>query len=320
MASISVIIPTYNAAPLIERTLRSVTTQNGGHDIEIIIVDDASTDNTLDVIEKLAISTIKILKQDSNHGPAAARNRGLAVATGEYMAFLDGDDFWESDFLNKTTTFLLDHPQAVAVSVMQRHKTFNGKDTIMPAQPPVQQAVLLDDFYDFWAKHNHVCTGSALIRTAVAKATGGQREDLRVCEDLEFWALVATYGPWGFIPEVLFTSDGGLITNKQGWLNKARKRWASAVPIDIWSQRIVQRLPDNMRDSFARAQARIARGMAYSMLLDGRYEAARQDVLKCSALFPKNKLNSAYAFCSRSRCLWFLFASCLRIREHIMHS
>ena len=152
---------------------------------------------------------------------------------------------------------------------------------------------------------------------AVAKATGGQREDFRVCEDLEFWALVATYGPWGFIPEILFTSDGGLITKKHGWLAKARKRWASAVPIDIWSQRIVQRLPQGMKDSFARAQARIARGMAYSMLLDGRYEAARQDVLKCSALFPKNRLNSVFAICSRSRCLWFLFATILRIREHL---
>jgi glycosyltransferase involved in cell wall biosynthesis len=317
MSSVSVIIPTFNAAPLIERTLRSVISQNGGHDIEIIIVDDASTDNTLDVIASLAIPSIKILKQDGNHGPAAARNRGLSEATGEFMAFLDGDDFWEPEFLDQTTEFLENHPQAVAVSVMQRHKTFNGKESVLPDPPPARQAVQLDDFYDTWAKYNHVCTGSALIRTAVAKATGGQREDFRVCEDLEFWALVATYGPWGFIPEILFTSDGGLITKKHGWLAKARKRWASAVPIDIWSQRIVQRLPQGMKDSFARAQARIARGMAYSMLLDGRYEAARQDVLKCSALFPKNRLNSVFAICSRSRCLWFLFATILRIREHL---
>lgn len=320
MTSISVIIPTYNAALLIERTLKSVTTQNGNHDVEIIIVDDASTDNTLAVIEKLAIPSIKILKQDSNHGPAAARNRGLATATGEFMAFLDGDDYWESDFLNKTTAFLQEHPQAVAVSVMQRHKTFNGKDSVVPSQPPIQQPVLLDDFYDFWAKYNHVCTGSALIRTAVAKATGGQREDFRVCEDLEFWAFIATYGPWGFIPEVLFTSDGGIITNKIGWRKKARKRWASAVPIDIWSQRIVQRLPEQLKDSFPRAQARIARGLAYSMMMDGRYEAARQDVLKCSALFPKNRINSVFSICSHSRCLWFLFATILRLREHMMHS
>ena len=320
MSSVSVIIPTFNAALLIERTLRSVANQNGNHDIEIIIVDDASTDNTLEIIQKLTIPFVKILKQDSNRGPAAARNRGLAAATGEFCAFLDGDDYWEPAFLNKTVAFMTNHPVAIAVSVMQRHKTFNGKNSIVPAQSSIQRAVLLDDFYDFWAKYNHVCTGSALIRTNIAKMTNGQREDLRVCEDLEFWALLATYGPWGFIPEVLFTSDGGIITQKDGWLAKARKRWASAVPIDIWSQRIVQHLPEKLKASFPRAQARIARGLAYSMIMDKRYELARQDVLKCGALFPKKHLNSLFTFCSRSRCLWFLFATSLRIREHIMHS
>ena len=241
MCSVSVIIPTYNLKLLIERALLSVIHQNGGHEIEIIIVDDCSTDETLTIIKNLACPFVKIIRQERNQGPAAARNRGLAIAKGDFMAFLDGDDFWEPDFLNETTKFLQTHPEAVAVSVMQHHKTFNGKDSIVPAQSPVNQPVLLDDFYDFWAKYSHVCTGSALIRTSVAKATGGQREDFRVCEDLEFWALIATYGPWGFIPKVLFTSDGGLITKKHGWLAKARKRWASAVPADIWSQRIVHR-------------------------------------------------------------------------------
>ena len=224
MPSVSIIIPTYNAAKLIERTIQSVMKQNGGHSLEIIIVDDNSTDDTITTVEKIACPAVKILRQDSNHGPAAARNRGLDAAIGDFMAFLDGDDFWEPDFLNETTTFLKNHPEAVAVSVMQRHKTFNGKDFIVPNPPPAQQSVLLDDFYDFWAKYNHVCTGSALIRTAIAKATGGQREDFRVCEDLEFWAFVATFGPWVFIPKVLFTSDGGTITRDIGWRKKARKR------------------------------------------------------------------------------------------------
>ena len=319
MSSISVIIPTFNAALLIERALRSIMSQNGRHDVEIIIIDDCSTDDTLTVIEKLAIPSLRILRQDSNSGPAAARNRGLNAATGNYCAFLDGDDFWEPDFLNETTAFLDSHTDAIAVSVMQCHKTFTGKVSIVPTSPPVQQSILLDNFYDFWAKYNHVCTGSALFRTDVAKATGGQREDLRVCEDLEFWALLATYGAWGFIPKVLFTSDGGVITNKIGWREKARKRWASAVPIDNWSRRIVARLPESLKESFARAQARIARGLAYSMIMDGRYEIARQDVLKCINLFPKNRLNSIFAICSRSRCLWFPFAILLRAREFLIH-
>ena len=317
MPSVSVIIPTYNLRLLIERAIRSVIRQNGGHDAEIIVVDDGSTDDTLSIIEKLGCPSVKILKQEHNQGPAAARNRGLLEAQGEYCAFLDGDDFWEPEFLNETTAFMRSHPEAVAVSVMQCHKTFNNKTYIVPDPPPVQEPVLLDDFYDFWAKYNHVCTGSALIRTDVAKATGGQRVNFRVCEDLEFWALLATYGPWGFIPKVLFTSDGGVITREISWHEKARKRWASAMPADVWAERIVQRLPENLKNSFSHAQARIARNLAYSMMMDGRNEPARQDVLKYSALFPKNLLNSVFAICSHSRCLWFLFAASLRFREHL---
>lgn len=317
MASVSVIIPTYNLELLIERALLSVIHQNGGHEIEIIVVDDCSTDETLSIIERLNYPFIKIIRQEHNQGPAAARNRGLFSAKGEFSAFLDGDDFWERDFLNETTAFLESHQEAIAVSVMQCHKIPGKAPIIAPFPPPVQETTVLDDFYDFWAKYNHVCTGSVLIRTSVAKSSGGQREDFRVCEDLEFWALLATYGKWGFIPKVLFTSDGGVVTKKNGWLAKARKRWASAVPIDIWSQRIIARLPESLQDSFPRARARIARGLAYSMLLDGRYEAARQEVIKCSALFPKNRLNSIFALCSRSRCLWYLFSTILRVREFI---
>ena len=150
MASVSVIIPTFNAALLIERTLRSIMSQNGRHDVEIIIIDDCSTDDTLAVVEKLAIPSLQILRQDTNHGPAAARNRGLNAATGDYCAFLDGDDFWEPDFLNETTAFLDSHGDAIAVSVMQCHKTFTDKVSIVPAQPPVQQSVLLENFYVFF--------------------------------------------------------------------------------------------------------------------------------------------------------------------------
>ena len=127
MSSVSVIIPTYNLKLLIERALLSVIHQNGGHEIEIIIVDDCSTDETLSIIESLYCPFVKIIRQKRNQGPAAARNHGLAIAEGDFCAFLDGDDFWEPDFLNETTAFLKSHQEAVAVSVMQCHKTFNGK-------------------------------------------------------------------------------------------------------------------------------------------------------------------------------------------------
>ena len=74
---ISVIIPTYNTALLIERTIRSVLAQSR-QDFEVLIVDDCSTDDTLDVVRKIADTRIRVFRQPENRGPAAARNRGIS--------------------------------------------------------------------------------------------------------------------------------------------------------------------------------------------------------------------------------------------------
>ena len=311
---ISVIIPTYNTALLIERTIRSVLAQSC-QDFEILIIDDCSTDNTLEVVKTIKDERIRILEQPENRGPAAARNRGLAEAKGEYCAFLDGDDYWEPDFLKETSGFLDAHPEAVAVSVMQCHKII-GKDPVTaPRDIGVTEPVVLEDFFDFWAKNNHVCTGSVLMRTVVAQRLGGQREDLRICEDLEFWALLATQGKWGFIPKVLFTSDGGTVTKKQGWMKKNMRRWQSAPPVEDWAKRIVAGFHGNVPDFFPAALGRIARNLCYSHIMAGKSILARQEVLKYGQDFPKNRLNTIFQFMAKNCLLWAVFCCSLKIWE-----
>ncbi len=91
MPFFSVIIPAYNRADLIGQTLDSVLAQSF-RDFEIIVVDDGSTDNTVEALSAYA-GRIKLLRQE-NQGPSAARNHGLRHAAGEYVAFLDSDDLW----------------------------------------------------------------------------------------------------------------------------------------------------------------------------------------------------------------------------------
>lgn len=312
---ISIIIPTYNTALLIERTLRSVLEQNGKPEIEVLVVDDCSTDNTLDLVRAVHDSRIRIFQQESNHGPAAARNRGLCEARGEYCAFLDGDDYWAPEFLNKTSAFLDAYPDAVAVSVLQYHKIIGKPPVITPHDTGITQAVMLENFYEFWAKYNHVCTGSVLMRTATAQSTGGQREDLRICEDLEFWALLATYGKWGFIPEVLFTSDGGAVTREIGWQEKNRNRWASAVPTAEWEKRLVPRIREELQADYQKARGRIARNLSYSLLLSNRTEEARKDVLQYGKDFPGNRVNRIYCTAAQNKLLWNIWCALLNWRE-----
>ncbi|MBO4648710.1 MAG: glycosyltransferase [Lentisphaeria bacterium] len=313
---ISVVIPAYNTALLIERTIRSVLAQSC-QDFEILIVDDCSTDNTLDVVKSIKDERIRIFEQPENRGPAAARNRGLAEAKGEYCAFLDGDDYWESDFLKETSGFLDSHPDAVAVSVMQCHKIIGKSPVTVPRDTGVTKPMVLPDFFAFWAKYNHVCTGSVLMRSSIARQLGGQREDLRICEDLEFWALLATQGKWGFIPKVLFTSDGGAVTKKQGWRTKNMRRWQSAPPADDWAKRITAAFQGNVPDTFASALGRVARNLCYSHIMAGKTGLARQEVLKYGRNFPKNRLNAIFQVMAKNCLLWAGFCCLLKIREYL---
>ena len=153
------------------------------------------------------------------------------------------------------------------------------------------------------------------MRTDAAKATGGQREDLRICEDLEFWALLATRGLWGFIPEVLFTSDGGVVTREQGWIAKNKKRWASAVSVSEWKKRPEAHLLPAFTPPFDLVCGRIASGMSYSLLLSGRICFARNEVRKYGKHFPNTKLNMLMVIFAKNKILWPRYRLCSYVQK-----
>ena len=99
---LSVIVPCYNVAPFLSRCLMSLTNQSVS-DLEIICIDDKSTDNTLDVLKMCAREDlrIRIIENDENMGVGYSRNRGLDAATGEYVGFVDPDDWVDTDFYEK---------------------------------------------------------------------------------------------------------------------------------------------------------------------------------------------------------------------------
>ena len=303
---------------MIDRCLRSVFAQVGPLDLEVIVIDDGSTDASLARIQAYLPSII--LLQQSNQGPAAARNRGIAKATGKYISFLDADDHWSPYFLYETMEFMEKHPFLVASSVGQLHKFPGKRDLIMPRfleeRPgPIDRAQVLDDFYGFWAKYNHLCTGSVLMRADVVKKTQGQRPELRITEDLEFWAYLGTYGKWGFIPRVLFTSDGAAASREQGWVSKNKGRWDSAPSIDQWSQRILGRLPQEQRASFNKLKGQIARRLTYSMILSNRIELARMTTKVHGSNYPPDLLSRLLRAASPLSVSWKLLAQLITFRE-----
>ena len=110
----SIIIPLYNKAPYIEKALRSVCTQTYA-DFECIVVDDGSSDNSLQIAEQWLeanrSSSFRIIHQQ-NAGVSTARNNGVAVSQGEYVCFLDADDWWEPTFLEEMANLIAEFPDA----------------------------------------------------------------------------------------------------------------------------------------------------------------------------------------------------------------
>lgn len=319
MCLISVVVPVYNAGVLIDRCLDSVFGQVGDFPVEVILVDDGSTDNSVELIRRRPEQDRIRLFQQKNSGPSKARNVGIEAATGQYLAFLDADDYWMPGFLSATVGFLNTHEECVAVSVAQRHLTTSGEHEA-PADwrsLAPKEGIVLNDFYSFWAKHNHVCTGSILIRTEIAKASGGQREDLRICEDLEYWALLATYGKMGYIPELLFVSDGAKVTANVGWVTKHLPRWRAAVPIEEWQKRILDRdkgIEDN--EGFRKARGRIARNLAYSILMSKRYKLAKCQIKRYEGSFPSDKMTTLMKISVMNPLNWLIISRMLVYREY----
>ena len=107
-SNISVVIPLYNKEHTVAEAIRSAVTQRIAP-LEVIVVDDGSTDRSAEVVEALNLPTVRLVRQ-ANGGVSRARNRGIEEAQGEWIAFLDADDCWEEDFLHEIQSLIADYP------------------------------------------------------------------------------------------------------------------------------------------------------------------------------------------------------------------
>jgi hypothetical protein len=274
---VSVIVPAHNVAVCLPRCIQSILAQEDVR-CEVIVVDDGSTDRTADVAAEFGDRICFI--QQQNQGQGAARNAGLGAATGEFIAFLDADDYWLPQFLARTVQFLQGHAEAIAVSTGQLHlhwrrppvkwpRFLDGDTDHAQARPAI-----LTNFFDWWGEYDHVRTGSAVIRHEIIRQAGLQRADLRISQDLEYWAYLATFGRWGFLPEILHVCDPMPAAKKVGWLKRYEQRRRLCPTVESWQARIVPRLTPAELPGFRKARGRVALCFAQSKMLAGDYAGA----------------------------------------------
>ena len=133
---VSIITPTYNCGNYIRKTLTSILEQSF-KDFEVLVIDDCSSDDTVKVIREFKDPRIKLLINDTNNGAAFCRNRALKEAKGEYIAFLDGDDLWLPNKLEKQISFMESNNYAFSFTNYELIDKDNNKIGIRMTGPNV---------------------------------------------------------------------------------------------------------------------------------------------------------------------------------------
>jgi len=200
MPFFSVIIPVYNKAMFVSETLQSVLTQTFT-DFEIIIINDGSTDNSESVIKTLNDNRIKYFYKE-NEGVAIARNLGIEKAQGEFVCFLDADDFWKPTYLATFKGYIDTHPNqkvfSCAIAIETAKKTISAQYSLENITD--FQKV---DFFEASRKECILWTSAVAIHKTVFDKIGSFDTKIKKGEDTELWMRIGLQYSIGFIGIVL---------------------------------------------------------------------------------------------------------------------
>jgi glycosyltransferase involved in cell wall biosynthesis len=181
---VSVIIPTYNRAKYIGEAIESVLAQTYSP-IEIIVVDDGSTDNTCEIVAKYEPRVRYVYQNNAWCG--AARNNGIRLATGKYTAFLDSDDLWLPEKLERDVEFLENHPK---IGVVYSNCEFiNAEGQVIKQQ---RRQSLNGWITSELLQSNPIITCTLTVRSEILRVVGGFREEREISEDWELWVRLST--------------------------------------------------------------------------------------------------------------------------------
>ena len=213
----SIIIPLYNKAPYIRKALETVCAQTY-RDYEIIVVNDGSTDDSALVAESYLQHAegicYTIISQD-NAGVEAARNRGVKHASGQYMAFLDADDWWEPDYLARMAELIADYPQAGVYGC--NYVYYKPGKTRVALNIPTGYINYSKAYYEGSAMP--IWTGATIMPKTVLEEMGGFPLGIKLGEDFLLWAKTALHYKVAFLNEPLAYYNNDVPANMRATRN-----------------------------------------------------------------------------------------------------
>jgi hypothetical protein len=220
---VSVILPTRDRAPLLRRALAGALGQTL-RDLEVVVVDDGSTDDTPRVLARAAEDDprIRLLRCGRSGGVSAARNRGVREARGEWVAFLDDDDDWAPEKLARQLAVADADPAVGLVYCPYRYRYPDGREIVLgtydPRTPPGPQREIFGN--------NFLGVPAVLVRRTLLLDLGGFDPELPLLEDWDLWIRLSAETTFGWVPEPLVTvhvTPGSLSRRADLYLTAARR-------------------------------------------------------------------------------------------------
>ena len=229
MPLVSVVVPSHNRARLLRRTLQSILAQHLT-DLEVVVVDDGSTDDTADITAEVD-PRIVVIRNREPKGVSAARNRGIAAARGEWIAFCDDDDLWSPDKLSRQ---MMAAKQAGAGWAYSGDVNIDDNLRVLSGGPPWDP----QDVVALLPRWNPIASGGSnvMVRSDVLAAVGGFDPSLRRTEDWDLWIRIARTGPPACVREPLVAYRfhvGNVVTDPSEMVNEARQLAERySIPVD----------------------------------------------------------------------------------------
>jgi glycosyltransferase involved in cell wall biosynthesis len=221
---ISIVNPLYNKEYSISNTISSVLSQSY-RDFELLVINDGSTDRSINIVETFNDDRIRIINKP-NGGVSSARNRGIKEAESEWIAFLDGDDYWDPSFLSTLLDLKERYPDA-AMYTGQYAQVNNSKEIIrLDRFPPIREG-----YFDLFSYLYAVHSSSILVNKNVFKLCGYFDENLTHGEDTDMWIRIALKYPVCYTNTLVsyYNTGGNPLSRSVGKFPPFEKRFLSKI-------------------------------------------------------------------------------------------
>jgi hypothetical protein len=252
MSSVDVIIPCYRYGHFLRECVESVLAESVPN-VRVLIIDDASTDNTAEVASDLVRKDARVtfLRHTTNKGHISTYNEGIAWASADYMLILSADDYLLPGALNRAASLMDAHPEVGFTfgKVIVLNDDGSTKITNVDADQTKWRILGGLEFIELSGAHNIVSTPTAVVRTALQKRLGGYLTNLPHSGDMEMWMRFAAHSSVGIFEAyqaVYRRHNGNMSLNLfgNGWLTDLEQRKAA---IDCFFQTRSHLLPDASR-------------------------------------------------------------------------